>query len=74
MGSYNLELRLPHDKVLASIRTSFNSMRATTIKLETGSKYDFIRLFALPLDWQHQVCPDYEIPSEEDTKGNLLQI
>lgn len=49
-------------------------MRTKTVTLISSFGYNIIRCSAVPLAWQHLLCPNYKISPVEDANGNLLQI
>lgn len=67
-------LKLAHDMVSATFKTSSCSMRTTTIIFDTGSDYNAFRRSALRLRWQRHVCADYKIPPVRNANQNVLQI
>lgn len=49
-------------------------MWATTIILDSGSRYKIVRRSELPLGWQLHLCPDYKTPPVRAAGKNHLQI
>lgn len=67
-------LWLHHYMMWASIETVRSSMRARTVLLNTGFKYDIIRHSASPIGRQCHVFLNYIFPPMGVAKQNLLLI
>lgn len=67
-------LSLLHYMLLSSFETSASSMQATTVTLNSGSRYNIIRCSALPLGWQRHLCPDYKTSPARNANKTLYRF